>query len=49
MLSGTPTIAWQEGDDLPAIVRRYAATQGDRTALIEGERRVSWRDFASAV
>jgi acyl-CoA synthetase (AMP-forming)/AMP-acid ligase II len=48
-LTGTPTVAWQEGDDLPAIVRKFAAAQGERTALVEGDRRVSWRDFAAAI
>ncbi len=45
MALDTPRIAWQDGDDLPAVVGRYARTQGDRTALVQGERRVSWRDF----
>ena len=49
MLAGAPQIAWQEGDDLPAIVRRYAASQGGSTALLEGDRRVSWGDFAAAI
>jgi acyl-CoA synthetase (AMP-forming)/AMP-acid ligase II len=48
-LPGTPNISWQEGDDLPAIVRKYAASQGDRTALLEGDRSASWSDLASAV
>jgi long-chain acyl-CoA synthetase len=38
----TPRTPWQAGDDLPAIVARHARTRGDRVALIEGERRVTW-------
>lgn len=42
----TPRIAWQEGDDLPSIVRRHARTSGERTALLQGERRVTWAALA---
>ena len=43
----TPRIAWQEGDDLPAIVRGHARAHGDRPALLQGERRVTWSELAA--
>jgi long-chain acyl-CoA synthetase len=45
----TPRIAWQDGDDLPAIVRRYARDARDRTALVQGERRVTWEAFDARI
>ena len=45
----TPRIAWQEGDDLPSIVRRHARAMGARIALVEGERRVTWEALDAGV
>jgi acyl-CoA synthetase (AMP-forming)/AMP-acid ligase II len=42
MVAGTPRIAWNVGDDLPAIIEGHARAQGGRDALVQGERRLTW-------
>src|ERR1700678_1732574 len=38
----TPRMAWEPGDDLGAIVARYARAMPDRAALVHGSTRVTW-------
>jgi acyl-CoA synthetase (AMP-forming)/AMP-acid ligase II len=45
----TPRVAWQDGDDLPSIVRRCARSQGARAALLQGERRVTWAELDAQI
>jgi long-chain acyl-CoA synthetase len=45
----TPKIAWQAGDDLPAIVARHARAQTGRVALIQDDRRVTWGELHAEV
>jgi acyl-CoA synthetase (AMP-forming)/AMP-acid ligase II len=49
MVAGTPSIAWQRGDDLPSIIERYAREGGGRVALVQGERRLTWSDLHDGV
>src|SRR5580704_5390468 len=48
----TPRVAWQEGDDLPSIVQRYARAAGSRVALIQPgspDRTVTWQAFDARI
>jgi acyl-CoA synthetase (AMP-forming)/AMP-acid ligase II len=41
----TPRMPWEEGDDLAAVIGRYARTKPDRLALVHGETRVTWEEL----
>lgn len=45
----TPRTAWQAGDDIASIVARHAREAGQRIALIQGERALTWRELDAAV
>ena len=44
-----PPIEFRPGDDLPAIVARFARETPERIALVDATRTVSWRELAAAV
>ncbi len=41
----SPRMAWQAGDDLPAIIARHARTSPDCPSLVQGDRTVSWSEL----
>src|SRR5580704_11915283 len=45
----TPSIGWQPGDDLAAIVARHAREAPDRPALVHGSRKLTWAQLDRAV
>ncbi len=44
-----PPIEFRAGDDLPAIVARFAREIPERIALVDGSRTVTWRELAAGV
>jgi acyl-CoA synthetase (AMP-forming)/AMP-acid ligase II len=45
----TPPIAFRPGDDLPAIIARFARETPRRVALTDGERALSWLELSTAM
>jgi acyl-CoA synthetase (AMP-forming)/AMP-acid ligase II len=45
----TPRVAWEPGDDIASILTRHSGDTPERTALAEGERRVTWAELGRAV
>jgi long-chain acyl-CoA synthetase len=45
----TPSIGFQPGDDLAAIIARHAREAPDRSALVHGERTLTWAQLDSRI
>src|SRR5690242_19415543 len=45
----TPQVAFESGDDIASIVRRWARETPGRPALVQGERVVTWAEFDERV